>query len=146
MRILTVLTLFGVILSAPGLLAADENAAAKDEVLDTLRSMAAAIIEKDATTLDRLYHEDLTYNHSTGMKQDKAQVMRAVASGSFVTMRFSDPTILIYDSVAVVQTTTDLQYRPGGVLVDRHLNQLYVLVKGEQGWKVVARHTTRIQP
>ena len=143
MRILTVFTLFGVLLSAQSLSAADES---ENQVLATLESMAAAIIQKDAATLDRLYHEDLTYNHSTGMTQDKAQVMRAVASGSFVTMRFSEPTILIYDSVAVVQTTTDLQYRPGGVLVDRHLNQLYVLVKGAQGWRVVARHTTRIQP
>ena len=147
MRILIVPILCGVLLSAQHLSAADGDAAAEKEVLATLEAMAAAIIQKDAATLDRLYHEDLTYNNSTGMTQNKAQVMRAISSGSFVTMRFSEPTILVYGSVAVVQTTTDLQYRPQGVLVDRHLNQLYVLVKRAQGWiRVVARHPTRIQP
>jgi len=133
--------------AAAGVTAAeDPTAAAKKEVLATLDEMVQAILRKDVVTLDRLYHEDLTYNHSTGASQNKAEIMRAVPSGSFETMRFINPTVRIYGPVAVVQTTTDLRYYPQGVAADRHLNQLYVLLKGSAGWRVVARHTTRIEP
>jgi len=146
MRILTVLSLCGVLFCPRPASAADRDPAAAQEVLSTLEAMAAAIIRKDVATLDRMYHADLTYNHSTGLSQNKAEIMRAVPSGTFETMRFSNPNILVYGSVAVVQTTTNLRYYPGGVAADRHLNQLYVLVKGPSGWQIVARHTTRIQP
>ena len=144
MRILTVSIVCGVLLSAQGLRAAAGEGSAEKEIMATLEAMAAATIQRDVPTLDRIYHDDLTYNHSTGMSQNKAQIMRAVPQGSFTLMKFSDPLIHLYGDIAVVKVTTDLRYYPGGVVADRHLNQMFVLQKSAQGWRIVAKHTTRI--
>ena len=116
------------------------------QVMATLEAMAKATIDRDVPTLERIYHDDLTYNHSTGMTQNKAQVLKDIPRSTFATMRFSEPRIRFYGPVAVVKVTTDLQYSPQGTLVDRHLNQMFVMLKGPQGWRIVAKHTTRILP
>ena len=53
----------------------------KDEkaVLATLEAMAQATIKKDVATLEKIYHPDLTYSHSTASLQTKAEVLKAVA-------------------------------------------------------------------
>jgi hypothetical protein len=123
--------------------AADEAADAA-AVMATLQEMATATIDRDVPTLDRIYHADLNYNHSTGLSQGKAEIMKGVPSGSFTKMVFSDPRIRFYNGVAVVRVTTDLRYYPKGEVADRHLNQMFVMVKEGRGWQIVAKHTTRI--
>ena len=124
--------------------AADESADAA-AVMATLEEMAKATIDRDVPTLDRIYHADLNYNHSTGLSQGKAEIMKGVPGGSFTKMVFSNPRIRFYNGIAVVRVTTDLRYFPKGVVADRHLNQMFVMVKGGRGWQIVAKHTTRIE-
>lgn len=126
-------------------LAAEDLSPAEREVMATLDAVAAATIAKDVAALDSLYHPELTYNHSTGMTQNKHEVLRDIPKSSFVKMEFSEPRIRFYGAVAVAKVTCDLRYFPGGVAADRHLNQLFVLIKESGRWRIVAKHTTRIQ-
>ena len=82
-------------------------------VMATLEAMAEATIGKDAATLVRVYGDDLTYSHSAGVTETKAQVLANIRGervpGTF--MKFSDTTIRIYGDVAlakgVVQSVDD---------------------------------------
>ena len=121
----------------------------KDEksVMATLEAMAQATIKKDVATLDKIYHPDLTYSHSTAMNQTKAEVLKAV-SGPGVTesMTFHETTFRIYGDVALVRGRNELRNGAPGNMHDNHLNILWVLMKGPgpQGWQIVARQTTRL--
>ena len=121
----------------------------KDEkaVMATLEAMAQATIKKDVATLDKIYHPDLTYSHSTAMIQTKADVLKAIAGPAITeSMTFHETTIRIYGNVALVRGRNELRNGKPGSLRDNHLNILWVMLRGPgpQGWQIVARQTTRL--
>lgn len=121
----------------------------KDEkaVMATLEAMAQATIHKDIAMLDKIYHSDLTYSHSSAMLQTKAEVLKAAAGpGVTESMTFHDASIRIYGNVALVRCRTELRNGQPEKMVDNHLNILWVLLKGSgpHGWQIVARQTTRL--
>lgn len=140
--------LCGMFVTPVFLLAARNDAKDEKAVMATLEAMAQATIHKDVATLDRIYHPDLTYSHSSAMLQTKAEVLKAAAGpGVTESMTFHDANIRIYGNVALVRCRTELRNgQPGKPLVDNHLNILWVLVRGAgpQGWQIVARQTTRL--
>ena len=121
----------------------------KDEkaVMATLEAMAQATMKKDIATLDKIYHPDLTYSHSSAMLQNKAEVLKAAAGPQITeSMTFHDSTIRVYGNVALVRGGNELRNGTPGAMHDNHLNILWVLVKGPgpHGWQIVARQTTRL--
>jgi ketosteroid isomerase-like protein len=148
MKNLIVAVLCGVVLSASAAFSATMNDP-KDEksVMATLQAMAQATIKKDVATLDKIYHPDLTYSHSSAMNQTKADVLKAV-TGPAVTesMTFHETTIRIYGNTALVRGRNELRNGAPGSMHDNHLNILWVLLKGPgpEGWQIVARQTTRL--
>ena len=121
----------------------------KDEksVMATLDAMAQATIKKDVATLDKIYHPDLTYSHSSAMNQTKAEVLKAVAGpGVTESMTFHETSVRIYGNVALVRGRNELRNGAPGSMHDNHLNILWVMLKGPgpQGWQIVARQTTRL--
>lgn len=139
--------LCGMLVSPLVLFAAHNDSKDEKAVMATLEAMAQATIHKDVATLDRIYHPDLTYSHSSAMLQTKADVLKAVA-GPAVTesMSFHDANIRIYGNVALVRCRTEMRNGRPEKMNDSHLNILWVLLKGEgpQGWRIVARQTTRL--
>ena len=118
-------------------------------VMATLEAMAEATIGKDAATLARIYGDDLTYSHSAGITETKAQVLANIRGervpGTY--MKFSDTTIRIYGDVALAKGVVDFRSAATGRTIDNHLNIPWVLVRrpqGPHGWQIVARQTTRI--
>ena len=138
--------LFGMLVS---LLVQAANNDPRDEkaVMGTLEAMAQATIHKDLAMLDKIYHSDLTFSHSSAMLQTKAEVLKAAAGpGVTESMTFHDANIRIYGNVALVRCRTELRNGQPEKMVDNHLNILWVLLKGSgpQGWQIVARQTTRL--
>ncbi|HWN86791.1 MAG TPA: nuclear transport factor 2 family protein [Vicinamibacterales bacterium] len=118
-------------------------------VMTTLEAMADATLGKDVATLAKVYGDDLTYSHSAGFTETKAQVLANIrgerVAGTF--MKFSDTTIRIYGDVALAKGVVDFRSAASGRMLDNHLNILWVLVRrpqGPHGWQIVARQTTRI--
>ena len=113
----------------------------------TLEAMAQATMKKDVASLDKIYHPDLTYSHSSASNQTKAEVLKAVAGpGVTESMTFHETTIRAYGNVALVRGRNELRNGTPGNMRDNHLNILWVLLKGPgpQGWQIVARQTTRL--
>ena len=142
-----VVLLSGMLLSAAALPAAMNDPKAEKSVMATLETMAQATIKKDVATLEKIYHPDLTYSHSTASLQTKAEVLKAVAGpGVTESMTFHETGIRIYGNVALVRGRNELRNGAPGSMRDNHLNILWVMLKGPgpQGWQIVARQTTRL--
>lgn len=139
--------LCGTLLAAVALPATNNDSKDERAVMATLEAMAQATIKKDVAALDKIYHADLTYSHSSAMLQSKAEVLKA-AAGPAVTesMTLHDSTIRIYGNVALVRGLNELRNGTPGAMHDNHLNILWVLLKGPgpYGWQIVARQTTRL--
>jgi ketosteroid isomerase-like protein len=146
---LTSLIMCGLVLMVAGPVAAANDPKDEKAVMATLEAMAKATINKDVATLDKIYSEDVTYSHSAGMTQTKAQVLKGLEGQSInESMIFSETTIRFYGDVALAKGICDFRNgRPGNV-IDHHLNILWVLVRrplGPYGWQIVARQTTAIE-
>jgi ketosteroid isomerase-like protein len=145
MRTLTVPIALALLVSATVIFAATPDPKEEKAVMTVLENMAKATIAKDVATLDKIYASDLTYSHSSGMTQTKAEVLKAVTGPNISeSMKFSDTTIRIYNGVALVKGICDYRNGAPGKMTDNHLNILWVLVKNPQGWQIVARQTTRV--
>jgi ketosteroid isomerase-like protein len=119
-------------------------------VMATLETMAKATIEKDVATLSRIYGDDITYSHSSGLTETKAQVLKNIQGPSVAEfMKFSETNIRVYGDVALAKGIVDFRNGAPGKMLDNHLNILWVMVRrsdGPHGWQIVARQTTRIGP
>jgi ketosteroid isomerase-like protein len=140
-------SVLGGVLLAAALPAATNDSKDEKAVVATLEAMAQATIKKDVATLDKIYHPDLTYSHSSAMLQTKAEVLKAINTPTITeSMTFHESNIRIYGNVALVRGRNELKNGTPGQMHDNHLNILWVLLKGPgpYGWQIVARQTTRL--
>jgi len=102
-----------------------------------------AMIHKDGAALERLLSNDLTYIHSGGKLETKADVIQSIISGKTIVeaIDFSDTAVRFYGKTALVRGKVDLWHSKTNIV---HMNVLHVWVKGPQGWQMVARQATRL--
>jgi ketosteroid isomerase-like protein len=127
-------------------LAVNNDSKEDKEVLAALDAWKQATMKKDGAALDKLLHPDLTYSHSSGMTQTKADVIKAVTTGkaSVEAIEFSDTTVRVYGKTALVKGVVDLHNNADGKTTVAHLSILHVWIKTSQGWQMVARHATKL--
>ena len=125
--------------------AAASDAVAVKEVTAAMESLKQAMLHKDGAALDKLLSEDLTYIHSAGQNETKAEFMKAIVSGKSIVERLdlTGTAVRVYGNTALYQGNVDLYHSKTNVV---HMNILHVWVKGAGGWKMVARQATRLIP
>ncbi len=125
-------------------LAAASSSGAEEEVLAAMTAWKDATLGKDGAALDRLLHDDLTYSHSNGRTQTKADVMSSVVGGksSVTGMDFGDFDVRVYGTTALVKGIIDVHSSKAGTDSTAHLDILHVWLKGAQGWQMVARQAS----
>ena len=129
-----------------GLMAAPaSDAVAVKEVTAAMESLKQAMLHKDGAALDKLLSEDLTYIHSGGQNETKAEFMKAIVSGKSIVDRLdlTGTAVRVYGNTALYQGNVDLYHSKTNIV---HMNILHVWVKGAGGWKMVARQATRLIP
>ncbi len=129
------------------LILAAAPASSKDdkEILAAMDAYKEAMIHKDGAALDKLLSNDLTYTHSGGQLETKADVIKSITAGKTIieALDFSDTSVRLYGNVALVKGKVDLWHSKTNIV---HMNVLHVWVKGPQGWQMVARQATRLMP
>jgi ketosteroid isomerase-like protein len=76
--------------------------------------------------------------------QDKAAVIESLKGNSVTEdIDFKDLKVRVYGDTAVAVGDVDFHMNSGGVASVTKLNVLHVLVKGPQGWQLVARQAVR---
>lgn len=137
--------LFCVLLSGAALLAgAAHNEKAEKEVLARMDAFKDAMIHNNAAVLGKLLGEDLSYVHSGGQFESKADVLKSVTTGKNVItkMEFSDVSTRVYGDTALVRCRVDLWHSDTNIV---HMNVLHTWIRqGPNGWQLVARQATRL--
>jgi ketosteroid isomerase-like protein len=135
--------LFWIVPMAAGIVLAATNAAAEKEILGVMETYKDAMIHNNAAVLEKLLHEDLTFVHSAGQLERKADVMKSVTTGKnvIIRMEFSDSTVRTYGNTALVRCRVDLWHSETNIV---HMNVLHAWVKTADGWQLAARQATRL--
>jgi hypothetical protein len=135
----------GILLPTLALAAMKQSGSAEDEVRAAMNAWKQATLAKDGPALDKLLHDGLTYSHSNGRNQSKADVLASVTGGksSVTGIDFGELTVRIYETTALVKGIVDVHNSKDGVASTAHLDILHVWIKGSQGWQMVARQATQ---
>jgi hypothetical protein len=113
----------------------------KTEVLASIQEWKAAALKWDTKALDKLLHADLTYSHSNGRTESKQDILKTKPTMKDVTFG-KDTTVRVYGNTALVKGSMD-------VVTEKEtlkLSVLQVWIKGSNGWQLVGRQSTRLNP
>ena len=130
-------------------LAAQGSLSPESEVRRLEDERVEAMLARDAAALRRLLADDLTYTHSTGRTQTKAEFIRQYTETDERYTRFdrSDVKIRAYGDSAVVTGTAKMALQ-GGAAGERSFEIRFIDVWARRSgrWQMVAWHSTRLVP
>src|SRR5687767_1093769 len=114
-------------------------------VAAVVEAFRKAVIHADKEMLSGILDDELSYGHSDGHVEGKNDLINKLSDGTyeFVTMDFSDQTILVRNDVAIVRLRLDGKTNDGGKPNEAHLFVLMVWHKTGSSWKMVARQAVK---
>jgi ketosteroid isomerase-like protein len=104
-----------------------------------------AMLKQDRAALEKLFHADLSYAHSSALVETKAQAIPHIVDGAgWEAIEFADTTVRLQGNVAILNGKLDMHQRnKGKPTTISKLISLTVWVKGAQGWQMIARQAVR---
>ncbi len=103
-----------------------------------------AMIAADKSALEKLTMAELSYGHSSGRLENKAEFIEALTSGksSFSEIELSGQTVNVVDKIAIVRHTFNATRRKEGDKVK--LFNLTIWVQQQDQWKLLARQAAKL--
>lgn len=119
----------------------DEAAVAK-----AVEELRLAMLAADKDKLLALASDALSYGHSSGKLENKAQYADAIASKKavFKTLTFTDQTIAVSGGTAIVRNTFTSDVEVDGKVTPTKIGVLQVWTKAGADWKLHARQAFKI--
>jgi microsomal dipeptidase-like Zn-dependent dipeptidase len=121
------------------------SAAVQKSLLAAVEQWKQAVITKNRAGLERIFHDELTYGHTTGEVLDKHQSIERVLSskGTYTSIDLSNVTIRVYGKVALITANTAFHITTDGKPAVASLSGIDVWIQSEKGWQLLARQLTR---
>jgi hypothetical protein len=132
-KILSLLLLFSFVFA---------NAQTEEEKLTTaLKEFHQALVNKNTTSINQQTDKALSYGHSNGWVETKADVIKDLETGYLVYHSYKEDSlkISINESVANVRFVADISATMNGNDTNVHLKVLEVWVKKGKRWILFAR-------
>ena len=135
----------GIILTAM-IMVVHAQSKVETSVADAVEKLRKAMIDGNNEELENIVSDKLSYGHSGGHVEGKAEFVEKIVSGKsdFVTIELKDQTINISGKTAVVRhklnATTNDNGKPGEV----HLAILLIFQKDHKQWKLLARQAVKL--
>ena len=109
-----------------------------------VEALRKAMIAADKSALENLTAAELSYGHSSGRLENKAEFVDALVSGrsGFSAIELSAQTINVQDKVAVVRHVFDATTRKDGGKVKMAI--LTIWAQQQDQWKLLARQAVRV--
>jgi|SRR5690606_2328476 len=117
------------------------------QIEKTVESLMQAMIHADGDALHRLTAEKLSYGHSSGKVESKAQFIESLLSGEsdFEDIKLADQTVEVVGNTAIVRHVLSAQTNDRGKGSGTvKLNILLVWVKEKGQWLLLARQAVRV--
>lgn len=132
------------LLLLPALAAAQD---AREEILAADARRFEAMIRVDQAALNGLLADDLTYTHSSGQLESKAQFLESLRAEKirYLSAERSDVAVRLYGDTAVVTGRAQIKAVLGGQEAVLPLRFTEVWVKSGGAWKLTAWQSTRVQ-
>lgn len=120
----------------------------KMQVMMKMQDLRNALLSKDSVSLSALMTDDVSYGHSSGLIQSKAQLIRDVMSGfqDYKSIEPSDLNVRVYDNTAIVVLNLKTNLIANGNPMDLNLSATFTWVKINNAWKLVARQAVKLPP
>jgi hypothetical protein len=113
-------------------------------VLDAEDRRYAALIEPDLATLERLFHDRLSYAHSSGVRDTKAEYLGKIGDGYYDYRRIDHPVErvdLVGDTAVVIgRMTADLEVQGTPKTLDNLALAVWTRAGGD--WQLIAYAST----
>jgi len=115
------------------------------EVLAAMDGLKEAMLKKDRAALDKIFHADLTYGHSSAKVENKAEAIAHMVDGlGWEAIELADTAVRLHGNVAIVNGKADFHERKKDQQTSvAKLLILTVWVKGPHGWQLIARQAVR---
>ena len=116
------------------------------EIIKLEQERVAALTQGKTAKLEQLLADDLTYTHSSGRVDSKAQFLDSLKSGSvkYESMTHSNVKVAVYGNTAVMRGESEMKLLSGGRPVAFRIRFLSVYVKKEGRWQLTAWQSTRL--
>lgn len=140
------LTLGGVALGlSPRAVAASAEEAAVAQAIEAMRK---AVFGQEKAQLEALCSEQLSYGHSDGRVENKAQFIEGVMNRKAIlkSLTLSDHTIAIVGIDAIARHTWVSESETDGKATTTKIGVLQVWQQQGGAWKLLARQSVRTQP
>jgi uncharacterized protein (TIGR02246 family) len=140
--------LFAALLLGPAAATAVASEPAASQAEQAVRAAESqrfeALVRQDVPALKRLLADDLTYTHSSGLRQTRDEYLQDIASGKMV-YRAIEPgvqRVQVMGATAIITGAAKMLVNTGGA--DRALELLYtdVHVKRDGRWQLLAWQST----
>ena len=115
-------------------------------VAKAVEALKAALLSGNAAEIGTVTSENLSYGHSGGKIETKAELIESFSSGKsdFVSIELTNQTILITGKTAVVRHQLRGETMDGGKPGSPKLYVLLVFIKEKGAWKLLARQAAKI--
>lgn len=130
----------------PRLAGAQIDSASIREILATEDRRFAAMAHADTGALEQLLAPDLTYTHTDGTQNTKAEFLRILGSGAlkYVSITPDGREVRIFASTAIVTGRSTMRVEAEGQTHAFRIRYLAVYRHGALGWQLVAWQSTRL--
>jgi hypothetical protein len=135
---------------AAGTVAAEDcsGTLSADEALSAESARYAAQTSNDFAAMERLFGEDLLYNHSSNVVDNKAAYIDSMRSGNvrYRVMKQSDTKVRTYGCVAMITGVGDYEVTVKGQDMSVHLRFHAIWAKRSGGAQFISWQATRFPP
>lgn len=114
-------------------------------VQSAVNKLTAAMISGDKASLEAVASDHLSYGHSGGHVEGKAEFVEKIASGKsdFVTIDITEQTVEIVGKTAIVRHSFAAATNDGGKPGTVKLKVLLIFQKENGSWKMLARQAVK---
>lgn len=125
---------------------ATAQTADEKQVLKLEQQWGAALTTVDTAALERIYHNDLSYTHSSGVVDTKTSYLASLKAGAtkYQSVDRDEIKVSIYGQTALVTCRADIKLLNRGQPVSLTLRLLHVYIRQGGRWQMVAHQSTRI--
>jgi hypothetical protein len=111
----------------------------------TLKEFHQALVSKNTVSINQQTDKALSYGHSNGWIETKADMMNNLQSGymSYASYKEDSISIIINDNMANVRFVADIAATLNGTSGQYHLKVLEVWVKKGRRWLLFARQAVK---
>jgi ketosteroid isomerase-like protein len=107
-------------------------------------ALSKAIMAADKSALDKIAAAELSYGHSSGRTENKAEFIDAIVSGKsgFADIKLEGQTVNVVDKIAIVRHMFHATQKKSGEKVK--LFNLTIWMQQQDQWKLLARQAAKL--